>query len=577
MPTSPPGASSRGHLKIEPRRLDSCDVDRSTKPDLPDGPGFWLAMAGVFVALGVGGMTIAVTEYHPPWTSAWFIAGAALAALGCVCAIWSLILFLAQQAAEDKDRQAVEQLKQHLGGRTRALPLLGEPGAGALVLGVHEAIPIGRAGDTIATSASTAHVLPWNRLNWRSRQSKTISNQLNPDLPTFVHRDIGPRVHEWLQNARQTGGFLLLIGDSSVGKTRLLYEAAREVLPDFAVLAPDPGDGGLVNKVAEAAFPLPRLIVWLDELQRFLEGPYLDRQTGDNPISATAVRQFLISPTPVVILGSMWREHAALLRAVEPDTATGIQQHRYPRAADVLSSRRVHEETVASFSADEREAAARLSVNDPRLAKALADRSYNVTEVLAGAPELDRRYNQATEEQRAVLNAAIDARRLGVQALLTEQLLQAAARSYFVTVHADDSWFPPALAELTRHDRPNDCATSPLVPVLSSDRCNVVGFTVADYLLQRLTHERRIQRPSALSWAAFSKNVHDHDDVMRLGDSAEKRLLFDIAEPLYRKLADAGDKSALGYLLNRSGIGSCSWSSPVLHGRFAAGRSRLGG
>jgi hypothetical protein len=36
-------------------------------------------------------------------------------------------------------------------------------------------------------------------------------------------------------------------------------------------------------------------------------------------------------------------------------------------------------------------------------------------------------------------------------------------------------------------------------------------------------------------------------------------------------------KWALGYSLNRSGMGSCSWSSAVLHGRFAAGRSRLGG
>jgi ABC-type branched-subunit amino acid transport system substrate-binding protein len=36
-------------------------------------------------------------------------------------------------------------------------------------------------------------------------------------------------------------------------------------------------------------------------------------------------------------------------------------------------------------------------------------------------------------------------------------------------------------------------------------------------------------------------------------------------------------KAGLGYSLNRSRIGSCSWSSPVLHGRFAAGRSRLGG
>lgn len=34
---------------------------------------------------------------------------------------------------------------------------------------------------------------------------------------------------------------------------------------------------------------------------------------------------------------------------------------------------------------------------------------------------------------------------------------------------------------------------------------------------------------------------------------------------------------SLGYSLNRSGIGSCSWSWPVLHGRLAAGRSRLDG
>ena len=33
----------------------------------------------------------------------------------------------------------------------------------------------------------------------------------------------------------------------------------------------------------------------------------------------------------------------------------------------------------------------------------------------------------------------------------------------------------------------------------------------------------------------------------------------------------------LGYSFNRSDIGSCSWSSPVLHGQFARDRSRLGG
>lgn len=99
-----PGLAARNPAADAPRRqpqgaLDSFDVDRSTGPDLPDGPGFWLAMAGVSAALGVGGITVAITEYHPPWTSAWFIAGAAMSTLGCAFAFWSLVLYLARKQA----------------------------------------------------------------------------------------------------------------------------------------------------------------------------------------------------------------------------------------------------------------------------------------------------------------------------------------------------------------------------------------------------------------------------------------------------------------------------------------------
>jgi hypothetical protein len=89
-----------------------------------------------------------------------------------------------------------------------------------------------------------------------------------------------PAVRDWTRTARETGGFLLLVGDSSVGKTRLLYEFARTELGDFAVLDPDLGNGTLVNVVAESTLPLPKLIVWLDELQRFLDGPYLTPKCG---------------------------------------------------------------------------------------------------------------------------------------------------------------------------------------------------------------------------------------------------------------------------------------------------------
>jgi hypothetical protein len=63
-------------------------------PGLPDGCGFWLGTAGFVSALGAIGITIAVAEYHPPWTSALFIAGSVMCALGCVAAIWALLLYL---------------------------------------------------------------------------------------------------------------------------------------------------------------------------------------------------------------------------------------------------------------------------------------------------------------------------------------------------------------------------------------------------------------------------------------------------------------------------------------------------
>ncbi|HLN67402.1 MAG TPA: hypothetical protein VK280_09015 [Streptosporangiaceae bacterium] len=72
---------------------------KDLRPGLPDGCGFWLGTAAFFAALGAIGITIAVTEYHPPWPSAWFIAGSVLCALGCVAATWALVLYLAHKEA----------------------------------------------------------------------------------------------------------------------------------------------------------------------------------------------------------------------------------------------------------------------------------------------------------------------------------------------------------------------------------------------------------------------------------------------------------------------------------------------
>ena len=46
----------------------------------------------MLAALGGVGISIAVTEYHPPWASAWFITGIVLCGLACLSALWALVL-----------------------------------------------------------------------------------------------------------------------------------------------------------------------------------------------------------------------------------------------------------------------------------------------------------------------------------------------------------------------------------------------------------------------------------------------------------------------------------------------------
>src|SRR6185437_15531130 len=194
---------------------------------------------------------------------------------------------------ERREREARDRLRAHLARRGR-LRRMDDPATRALALRVHPAIDLLQPAAPAAAASLVARSQPtgWRRLLLYPRHGRPNNTRaLDSDLPTFVDRDKGPEIRDWMQQARDTGGFLLLVGDSCVGKTRLLYEAAREVLGDFEVIVPELGDGDLINGIAEATFRLPRLIVWLDELQHFLDGPYLI--SGSTAITAKAVGHLL--------------------------------------------------------------------------------------------------------------------------------------------------------------------------------------------------------------------------------------------------------------------------------------------
>jgi hypothetical protein len=94
--------------------------------------------------------------------------------------------------------------------------------------------------------------------------------------------------------AAEHGGFVLLVGGSSVGKTRTPFEAVRAVLPEWWLIHPDPAEADAVRALAAA--PTPRTVVWLDELQRYL--------TSAGGLSVGLVRNLIAAGTALV--ATLW-------------------------------------------------------------------------------------------------------------------------------------------------------------------------------------------------------------------------------------------------------------------------------
>jgi len=341
-----------------------------------------------------------------------------------------------------------------------------------------------------------------------------------PELPVYVPRDVDADLRTAITAAAADGGFVLLVGGSSVGKTRALYEAVRAVLPDWWLIRP----GGSDEIRALAAGPTPRTVVWLDELQNYL---------ADGLGVAAAVRTLLHAG--VVLAGTLW-PHEYATRA----TPRLPGQHD-PHAADreVLGLAEVID-VPDTLSPAERRRAETLTGTDPRIRTAIDSPDYGFTQVLAAGPELVRWWEQAPDPYgKAVITAALDARRVGAHAPLTRNLLAAAAPSYLTPTHratAPPDWLDNALTYATTalHG-----AAATLTPV-GTELGQITGYAVADYLHQHARRTRRCEPLPDVAWQALVDHVHP-DDAYYLGDSAERRMRYRHAEALYRHGADAGN------------------------------------
>ena len=341
------------------------------------------------------------------------------------------------------------------------------------------------------------------------------------ELPAYVSRDVDGDLQATLSRGAEQGCFVLLVGGSSVGKTRTLYEAVLATLPDWWLA--HPGDPDELRALAAA--PTPRTVIWLDELQRYL---------GGAQGTAATVRSLLRAG--VVLLGTLWPAEyitRTALRRAEPDDP-------YAHDRELLDLAQVIDVNDA-FSAAEQGRAQELAATDARIRTALDTPDCGLTQVLAAGPQLVHWWEAANPYAKAVITFSVDAPRLGSQATLTRELLVAAVPGYLTSAQrasASNDWLERALEYATT---PLHGAAATLTPVDDGTMGGSAGYVAADYLLQHGYLTRRAICPPASAWQALVDHTHHPEDTKRLAYSADVRWRFQYAEPLFRRRAEAGD------------------------------------
>ncbi|WP_326811017.1 hypothetical protein OIE62_23355 [Streptomyces scopuliridis] len=358
---------------------------------------------------------------------------------------------------------------------------------------------------------------------------------LGSALPVYVPRDHdGTKLWDALDPEHPVNRLVVLVGMSTTGKTRSAAEMARRRLGDWQLFAP--ADAGALLRWIEGN-PRPRTVLWLDELRDFLAG-------GNGPSVAAALRRLLASEHKVLAIGTLWPEDW------QTHAGNNAEPHQGSSAVRELLGRAVRVDVPPQFSAMEWDRASEQGT----LAFAVESCSTTrkLTQFLAATPHLLRRYADADPYSKALLTAAMDARRLGYRALLTSRFLKHASVGYLderSRVSPPRDWYARALRYATAEVKG---AVAPLTPLRTSPGVGPAdGFQLADSLEEHARSARSQVIVPVEVWDALVTAAEDPDDLESLGMAAQDRGYYRYMHLFCRPAADHGRDVAL-YLVMRN-------------------------
>jgi eukaryotic-like serine/threonine-protein kinase len=292
-----------------------------------------------------------------------------------------------------------------------------------------------------------------------------------PDrVPAYVLRDIDDELRKQLAKS----SFVILVGDSSAGKTRAAFEAVS-VLGDHVLIVPNNREALTVaiDKAANAR----RCVLWLDDLEAYLGAGGLTRADTARILGSRRSHR--------VIIATLRSAEETLLTAGIGGEANGL--HASKSSREVLEQAyRIHMLRLFSQSEIER---ARAKSWDPRIADALDQANkYGVAEYLAAGPELLRDWEDAWSPNTdprvpshpraaALIAGAIDMKRAGFTSPLPRSLVTK-VHEHYLQLRGGPRLRPEAVADAWAWATSIRRATTALLQSIDDEH-----VLVFDYLL----------------------------------------------------------------------------------------------
>lgn len=342
-------------------------------------------------------------------------------------------------------------------------------------------------------------------------------DRTGPRLPTYVARDVDVVLAERLS----ASGFLVLVGDSTAGKSRTALEVLRATHPDRVLVAP------LSREALAAAVDWIQIdrncVLWLDDLERFL-GP-------GGGLAPHQVASMVLGDGEVPVLATLRAEERARLAAGSADGAElpGLARE----VADVL--RLAHYVWIdRQLSEPETRRAMFTAETDPRIAAALASgKGYGLAEFLAAGPQLLDRWRDGWAPGQhprgaALVAAAVDCRRAGLTRPLGRAMLVSLHDSY-LDAHGGNRLRPERLDEAFAWATTPQSATTALLHAHDNDT-----YVVFDYLVDSLQRSAAAANNISESSLRIMLDHADLGEALSLVDICIVYGLYDLAETAVR-------------------------------------------